>query len=91
VISRYVLFWQFLDDIFPPNRTLAFAFSKPRVEYMRTQRHPGLIVTLMFSLLMGMPLSTVAQDSTGETSDKEVVKVCYLNWGNQGGEHLPEK
>ncbi|CCQ75547.1 ABC transporter substrate-binding protein [Magnetospira sp. QH-2] len=46
--------------------------------------HRPFFIIAVLSLLMGFPGIALAQD-------KEVAKVCYLNWGKQGGKHLPQQ
>ena len=56
---------------------------------MIIQRVRATIALTILALLLTYPSISFAEDS-GETKN-EVVKVCYLIWGKQGGKHLPEQ
>ncbi|MBL6945015.1 MAG: transporter substrate-binding domain-containing protein [Rhodospirillales bacterium] len=36
-------------------------------------------------------LTITSPEAFGAENDQQVVRVCYLNWGKQGGKHLPEQ
>lgn len=46
--------------------------------------------SLTMMLLVGLVMTT-AFHTTASAQGKEIVRVCYLNWGKQGGVHLPEQ
>jgi len=54
---------------------------------MFSRRGPS-IVRLIISAILAHPATVLAQDSSAKS---DIVKVCYLNWGKQGGKHLPEQ
>ena len=40
---------------------------------------------------LSLPLAARAQTANVAGKGGEVVSICYLNWGKQGGKHLPEQ
>ncbi len=49
------------------------------------------LAAILFSPLLLVPMTLLGPNAVGAENDEEVVKVCYLNWGKQGGKHLPEQ
>ena len=56
---------------------------------MVPERLSVLTKIAFLAFLLSTPGFANAQDDRGAA--KEKVKVCYLNWGKQGGKHLPEQ
>lgn len=50
-----------------------------------------IIMACLAVFALSCPSDIQAQTLSGAEQENEIVRVCYLNWGKQGGEHLPEQ